>query len=67
MKIVTKEEFVNFLKSYPHPLERDWYMEWFSWNDFSNEKVWPESMVAMCSDGSYDDPIIYKIMEEDKE
>ena len=50
---VSKEELIEFLKSYPYPLERDFYMDWYSWNDFRDGRIWPESMVAMAS--CYDD------------
>ena len=64
---VSREEFVEFIKNYPSKLDKDWFMDWYSWNDFSRNGgcVWPESMVAMMSDGSYDQPIIYKILKED--
>lgn len=45
-KSVTKEELLNFIKNYPRPLVQDFYMDWYSWNDFSDNKKWPESMVA---------------------
>lgn len=37
---------LNFIKNYPFPLIQDFYMDWYSWNDFSDNKKWPESMVA---------------------
>ncbi len=52
-KFVTKQELIDFVKSYPFPLERDFYMDWYSWNDFRDGRIWPESMVAMAS--VYDD------------
>ena len=64
MKVVFKEEFEKFLKDYPHRLECDYYMGWFSWNDFSTGCLWPKSVVAMKSDGSYNMPIEYKIADE---
>lgn len=56
---VTKEEMINFIKNYPIPLRQDFYMDWYSWNDFREGRVWPESMVAMAFE--YDDDKIYKI------
>ena len=53
MKEVSKEEFLDFLKNYSKPLVQDFFMDWYSWNDFSDEKKWPESMVAMCQDDDY--------------
>ena len=63
MREVSKEEFEEFIKNYPNKLEKDYYMDWFSWNDFTLNDgcVWPESIVAMMSDGAYNQPIIYKI------
>ena len=26
------------------------YMDWHSWNDFRDDRVWPESMVAMMQE-----------------
>ena len=33
MKPVSKEKFEEFIKNYPNKLEKDYYMDWFSWND----------------------------------
>lgn len=47
---VTKEEYTDFIKSYPNKL--DWDVSGISeppmgfYNDFSGGKVWPESMIA---------------------
>lgn len=60
--IVPEEEFNRYIKNYPRPLEKDYYMGWYSWNDFTLGN-WPESMVAMKSDGSYGEPVKYKIIE----
>ena len=67
MKPVSKEEFEKFISEYPNKLEIDYFMDWYSYNDFSLNGgcVWPESMVAMKSDGSYDQPIEYKILLEE--
>ena len=64
---VSKEEFEKFISEYPNKLEIDYFMDWYSYNDFSLNGgcVWPESMVAMKSDGSYDQPIEYKILLEE--
>lgn len=50
---VSKEELIEFVKAYPYPLDQDFYMDWYSWNDFRDGRRWPESMVAMAS--AYDD------------
>lgn len=47
-KYVTKEEMVAFIQNYPCRLEQDFYMDWYSWNDFRNGRIWPESVVAMA-------------------
>ena len=52
-KHVTKQELIDFLSAYPYQLERDFFMDWYSWNDFRDGRHWPESMVAMAS--CYDD------------
>lgn len=57
-KEVTKEEFQEFVKKYPNKL--DWNVTGIcepplgSHNDFSDGKVWPESMVTkvFIMDGS---------------
>jgi hypothetical protein len=52
-KSVTKEEFEAFIKAYPKPLKYDvtgiCEPPLASYNDFSDGKVWPESMVAKIS------------------
>lgn len=55
---VDKETYKKFIKTYPAELEGDFYMDWYSYNDFSNpETKWPESMVAkeyhMYNDDEY--------------
>jgi hypothetical protein len=49
-KKVSKEEFNIFLANYPNKLEKDvaYFFEppMLSYNDFSDGKKWPESMVA---------------------
>ena len=49
--VVSKEEFEKFISEYPNKLEIDYFMDWYSYNDFSLNGgcVWPESMVAMKS------------------
>ena len=49
-EIVNKERFVEFVQTYPYPLEHDFFMDWHDWNDFRDGRVWPESMVAMMQD-----------------
>ena len=49
-EIVDKEQFKEFLNTYPHTLVHDFYMDWHSWNDFRDGRIWPESMVAMMQD-----------------
>ena len=60
-KNVTREEMIDFINNYPKPLVQDFYMDWYSWNDFSDNKKWPESMVAKALE-IYDDRI-YQIKE----
>lgn len=59
---VTEAQYSEFIRSYPRPLDRNVTaiceppMENF--NDFSNGKTWPESMVAramLCDDGTRKD------------
>ena len=52
-KQVTRQELIDFVNSYPFPLEQDLYMDWYSWNDFREGRMWPDSVVAMAS--IYDD------------
>ncbi len=44
---VTKDELVEFVKSYPCELDTDYYMEAITWNDFRDGRVFPDSMVAI--------------------
>ena len=46
-EIVTKDELMKFVKSYPCKLDGDYYMDTYTWNDFRDGRVFPESMVAM--------------------
>ena len=50
MKTVSKEEFDKFVKSYPNKLEWDvtgiCEPPYGSYNDFSEGKIWPDSVVA---------------------
>ena len=54
-KKVSKEEFENFVKNHKNFKDLDWNIfracepPLGSYNDFSNGKVWPESMVAKIS------------------
>ena len=45
-KQVSEQEFKDFIKSFPRKLEEDLYMDWYTWNDFSDGKIWPESIVC---------------------
>ena len=49
-KLVSKQEFIEFLKSYPRPLERDVYAisdpPTITYNDFQLANRWPYSVVA---------------------
>ena len=62
MKEVSKKEFDDFIANYPRKLEVDYFMEWYSYNDFTlGDK---DSIVAMESDdfdGAF--PKEYKIKE----
>ena len=44
---VSRDEFVDFIKSYPCELDADYYMDVISWNDFRDGRTFPESMVAI--------------------
>ena len=44
---VTKDELMEFVKSYPCKLDGDYYMDTYTWNDFRDGRVFPESMVAI--------------------
>ncbi len=49
-KQITKEELNNFIKAYPVKLEYDAYgpePAMGSYNDFSEGKIWPESIIAL--------------------
>lgn len=52
---VDKEKFNDFIKKYPEKLEKDINYtgepEMLTYNDFSGEKEWPESIVASISLG----------------
>lgn len=43
----TEEEFKKFIREYPNKLDRDYYMDVFSYNDFTLAQRWPASIVAM--------------------
>lgn len=49
-KTVNKEDFIYFVQNYGKPLERDVAQMFepplITYNDFSDGKVWPESVVA---------------------
>jgi hypothetical protein len=55
---VTKEEFEQFINTYPNTLETDiagmFEPPLKTWNDFSKAPKWPDSVVAFCKlyDGS---------------
>lgn len=58
----TKEEWANFINNYPNKLERDYYMDAYSYNDFTIAKMWPGSIVAVAFPGyGPDDPDTFKI------
>ena len=38
---------MKFVKSYPCKLDGDYYMDTYTWNDFRDGRVFPESMVAI--------------------
>lgn len=46
-EIVTKDELMKFVKDYPCELVEDYYMNIYTWNDFRDGRVFPESVVAM--------------------
>lgn len=43
---VTKYELCEFVVSYPYKLERDYYMDFVTWNDFRDGRTFPDSIVA---------------------
>jgi hypothetical protein len=57
MRPASRQEFDEFLKAYPRPLERDVYMAceppYISWNDFTRAPCWPDSIVATHVGDSY--------------
>jgi len=69
-KKVSEDEFTSFLINYPNELEVDVALMFEpprkTYNDFSDGKVWPDSIVASVSlleDGSEEG---YKILKEDE-
>lgn len=42
-----KEEFKKFITNYPNKLHVDFFMDAYSWNDFTIAELWPDTMVAM--------------------
>lgn len=44
---VSRDEFADFINSYPCDLDTDYYMGAISWNDFRDGRTFPESMVAI--------------------
>lgn len=46
-EIVTKDELMKFVKGYPCKLDEDYYMDTYTWNDFRDGRVFPESIVAI--------------------
>jgi len=72
MITATKEEYDSFIMNYPNKLERSvlTFCEppVVQFNDFSNDKIWPESVVAQYQElyGTNYKPngkIVYKIKE----
>ena len=58
----TKEEWREFLNNYPNKLQEDFYMDAYSYNDFTIAKKWPDSIVALAFPGyGPDDPDTFKI------
>ena len=56
-KKVTESEFNNFIKEYDKRLEKDVFRAcdppFLTYNDFSADKIWPESIVAkVCLNSS---------------
>ena len=47
LRFCTEEEFDNFIKNYPNKLYVDFFMDAYSWNDFTLADKWPDTMVAM--------------------
>lgn len=40
-RLVSKEEFQEFISKYPRKLEEDYYMGIYSYNDFELANAWP--------------------------
>ena len=43
---VSKDELVDFVNSYPCKLVGDYCMDTYTWNDFRDGRVFPDSIVA---------------------
>ena len=55
MEMCTREEFEEFIKNYPNELHEDFFMDAYSYNDFSLADFWPDTMVAMAFPAWYED------------
>lgn len=51
----TREEWIAFIKNYPNKLQEDYYMDAYSYNDFTIAKMWPDSIVALAFPSHRDD------------
>lgn len=62
-RLVSKEEFQEFILKYPRKLEGDYFMDVYSYNDLELANVWPYSIVAKIYAGyGADDPDEYEIV-----
>lgn len=62
---VTRAEFDEFIKNYPRRLDKDFFMDVYTWNDFTRG-WWPYSIVAKVNAAMYDAPEEYYIPKDPK-
>ena len=62
---VTRAEFDEFITNYPRRLHKDFFMNVYTWNDFTRG-MWPYSIVAKVDTAMYDAPEEYYIPKEPK-
>ncbi len=62
-RLVSKEEFYEFVSKYPRKLTEEYFMGIYSYNDLKLANVWPWSIVAKIYEGyGADDPDDYEIV-----
>lgn len=62
---VTRAEFDEFIKNYPRRLDKDFFMDVYTWNDLTRG-WWPYSIVAKVNAAMYDAPEEYYIPKDPK-